>query len=52
MKLKTSVALDEETLISMQELIRTKQFRNKSHLMEYAIFQIIEKQKNEMNSKL
>ena len=37
MKHKTSVALDEETLAAMHELVRTGLFRNKSHVMEYAL---------------
>ena len=46
MKIKTSVALGEKTLISMRELVRTGQFRNKSHLMEYAILKLLGDIKN------
>jgi len=42
MKVKTSVALGHETLISMRELVRRGQFRNKSHIMEFAIQKLIE----------
>ncbi len=42
MKLKTSVALDEETLTAMRELVRAGVFRNKSHVMEYAVKELIE----------
>jgi Arc/MetJ-type ribon-helix-helix transcriptional regulator len=36
-KIKTSVSLDEDILKWMDAQITTKKFRNKSHLMEYAI---------------
>lgn len=42
MKYKTSVALDEETIFKMRELVRKGEFRNKSHVMEYAIKKLIE----------
>lgn len=42
MKLKTSVALDEETLTQMRELVRDGSFRNKSHVMEFAVKRLIE----------
>ena len=41
MKHKTSVALDEETLARMRELIRSGLFRNKSHVMEYAVKKLL-----------
>ena len=39
-KIKTSVSLDEEILKWMDEQIATKRFRNRSHVMEYAIEQL------------
>lgn len=42
MKLKTSFALDEETLAAMRELVRTGLFRNRSHVMEFAIRKLAE----------
>jgi len=36
-KIKTSVSLDEEILKWMDEQIATKRYRNRSHLIEYAI---------------
>lgn len=42
MKHKTSISLDEETLIGIRELLRDSSFRNKSHLMEFAIKKLIE----------
>jgi len=47
MKLKTSVALGQETLISIRELIRKGQFRNKSHVMEFAIQKLIKEVQDE-----
>lgn len=41
MKIKTSVALEEETIHSMQELVRKGLFRNKSHLMEYSVKKLV-----------
>ena len=41
MKFKTSVALDEETIVSIRELIRDGQFRNKSHVMEFAVKKLV-----------
>jgi len=39
-KIKTSVSLDEEILKWMNEQIATKRFRNRSHVMEYALEQL------------
>lgn len=39
-KVKTSVSLDEDVLKWMDKQIATKRFRNRSHLMEYAIEQL------------
>jgi len=39
-KMKTSVSLDQDTLKWMDEQINTKRFRNRSHIMEYALEQL------------
>ena len=39
-KIKTSISLDEDILKWMDEQIATKRFRNRSHIMEYAIEQL------------
>lgn len=39
-KVKTSVSLDIETLKWMDQQIETKKFRNRSHVIEYAIEQL------------
>lgn len=36
-KIKTSISLDEDILKWMDEQIATKRFRNRSHIMEYAL---------------
>lgn len=41
MKHKTSVALDTETILAMRELVRKGVFRNKSHIMEFAVKKLI-----------
>ncbi len=45
MRIKTSVALDLETLMLMGKLVREGQFRNKSHVMEFAIKRLIQEHK-------
>jgi Arc/MetJ-type ribon-helix-helix transcriptional regulator len=47
-KIKTSVSLDQDTLKWMDELIKTKRFRNRSHIMEYAIEQLRKGKKAEI----
>jgi Arc/MetJ-type ribon-helix-helix transcriptional regulator len=39
-KIKTSISLDQETLKWMDKQIETKKFRNRSHIIEYAIEQL------------
>ena len=41
MKIKTSVALEEETIHFMRELVRKGLFRNKSHIMEYSVKKLV-----------
>ena len=41
MKHKISISVDEETIIRIQEGIRKKLFRNKSHAFEYAISEVL-----------
>jgi Arc/MetJ-type ribon-helix-helix transcriptional regulator len=44
-KIKTSVSLDQDTLKWMDEQIKTKRFRNRSHIMEYALEQLKREEK-------
>jgi len=42
MKYKTSVSFDEDTIQGILELVRNGRFRNKSHVVEYAVQKLIE----------
>ena len=44
MKLKLSVSLDEETIAEIQKQLHSGRFRNKSHVVEYAIKKLLEKE--------
>jgi Arc/MetJ-type ribon-helix-helix transcriptional regulator len=44
MKHKTSVSFEEETIIKIRELIRSGKFRNKSHVVEYAVKKLVEEE--------
>ncbi|MFC1691576.1 ribbon-helix-helix domain-containing protein [Nanoarchaeota archaeon] len=46
MKHKTSVSFDEKTIEAIRELIRSRYFRNKSHVVEYAVHKLIDEIKN------
>jgi len=37
MKHKLSITMDEETILDIRNRLRDKLFRNKSHLIEYAV---------------
>lgn len=45
MKYKTSVSFDLETIEGIRDLMRNRNFRNKSHVVEYAIKKLIEESK-------
>lgn len=40
MKHVVSVSLDEETIVKLREILRTRSFRNKSHIVEEAILKL------------
>jgi len=44
MKSKLSITLDEETLLEIQRQLHSGKFRNKSHLIEYAVKKLLEVQ--------
>ena len=46
MKYKTSVSFDEETINAIRNLTKTDSFRNKSHVIEYAVKKLIKEVKN------
>ena len=37
MKLKLSISMDEETVRVLEETLKEGRFRNKSHVIEYAV---------------
>ena len=41
MKYKTSVSFDMKTIEGIRELIRGGSFRNKSHVVEYAVIKLL-----------
>jgi Arc/MetJ-type ribon-helix-helix transcriptional regulator len=41
MKHKTSVAFDEKTIFGILELLRGGTFRNKSHVVEFAVQKLL-----------
>jgi len=47
MKHKTSVSFDEKTLYGIRDLMRSGLFRNKSHVVEYAVNKLL----NEVNTE-
>ena len=42
MKAKISVAIDQEHLDGLNELVQTGRFRNKSHVIDYALAKLLE----------
>jgi Arc/MetJ-type ribon-helix-helix transcriptional regulator len=45
MKLKTSVSFSRATIVDIGALVRSGRFRNKSHVVEYAVKKLIEEVK-------
>ena len=50
MKHKTSITIEEETILQMRELIRCGLFRNKSHVMDVAIQRLIKEVEDAKNA--
>jgi len=42
MKQKISITIDEKTVLDMFSAIQTGKFRNKSHVVEYAVKKLLE----------
>lgn len=51
MKQKLSVSLDENLLKSIDELVDTGKFRNKSHLVEYSVNAIVKQESEKTGGK-
>jgi len=43
MKHKLSISIKEENVLGILDLLRTGSFRNKSHVVEYAVEQLLRK---------
>jgi Arc/MetJ-type ribon-helix-helix transcriptional regulator len=48
-KIKTSIALDEELLSWIDNLINSKRFANRTHAIEYALQRLREREKEELH---
>ena len=46
MKQKISITIDEKTVFDILNSIRTGKFRNKSHVVEYALKKLLEVENN------
>ena len=43
MKHRMSISIDEQTVARIRELLRIKEFRNKSHAVEFAVNELFDK---------
>ena len=50
MKRKTSIALDEDLLAWVQEMIERKRFATRTHAIEYALQRLKEQEKQELHT--
>jgi Arc/MetJ-type ribon-helix-helix transcriptional regulator len=44
MKSKLSITIDKEKVVQIDKVIKKGLFRNKSHVLEYALIQFLEKE--------
>gem|GEM_PF-519825 len=51
MKQKISVTIDEETVLDILDSIRTGKFRNKSHVVEFAVKKLLEDEMQDTTNK-
>ena len=47
MKHKLSITVDEDTVLKIQDLLRSRTYRNKSHFFEMAAYKLIKEAGNE-----
>jgi Arc/MetJ-type ribon-helix-helix transcriptional regulator len=47
MKQKLSISMDEETVSQLEGVIESGRFRNKSHVIEYAVNSVLKEKSNE-----
>jgi len=48
-KIKTSIALDEDLLSWIEEMIKRKRFASRTHAIEYALQRLKEQEKEELH---
>ena len=48
-KLKTSIALDEDLLVWIDEMIKRKRFASRTHAIEYALQRLREQEQEELH---
>ena len=41
-KFKVCISVDETTLVAIQQAVRQRKFRNRSHAFEYAVTKLLE----------
>lgn len=46
MKTKLSITIDEEKIVLINEILKKGLFRNKSHVLEYALIKFLEGEQN------
>jgi Arc/MetJ-type ribon-helix-helix transcriptional regulator len=51
-KIKTSVALDENLLHWIDEMVKVKRFANRTHAIEYALQRLREQEEEELHISL
>ncbi|MBS3102679.1 hypothetical protein J4458_04515 [Candidatus Woesearchaeota archaeon] len=47
MKQKLSISMDSETVSQLEDALKTGRFRNKSHLIEYAVTSILKQDRGQ-----
>jgi Arc/MetJ-type ribon-helix-helix transcriptional regulator len=50
-KIKTSIALDENLLSWIEEMVKRKRFANRTHAIEYALQRLKEQETEELHIK-
>ena len=48
-KTKTSIALDDELICWIEEMVKIKRFASRTHAIEYALQRMREKEKSELH---
>ena len=52
MRHKLSISIEEDTILGIQEELRSKTYRSKSHFFEIAAIKLIENTKNQSNKEV